>query len=101
MLPSYFDCIFVHLRQKACLRPELSRKSLSSLGLNPARNPPKKPGLTYNSGIVNNISIISRITLTIVNVTSDSMQQMLPIGSKKFAGKLVFKFNFMQTKLQF
>ena len=26
MLPSYFDCNFVHLRQKVCLRPELSPK---------------------------------------------------------------------------
>ena len=26
MLPSYFDFIFVHLRQKALLRPELSPK---------------------------------------------------------------------------
>ena len=26
MLPSYFDDMFVHLRQKARLRPELSRK---------------------------------------------------------------------------
>ena len=26
ILPSYFDYIFVHLRQKACLRPKLSPK---------------------------------------------------------------------------
>ena len=26
MLPSYFKYIFVHLRQKVCLRPELSAK---------------------------------------------------------------------------
>ena len=37
MLPSYFDHIFVHLRQKACLRPELSPKFLSSLDPNPTR----------------------------------------------------------------
>ena len=37
MLPSYFDYIFVHLRQKARLRPELSPKSLSTLGPNPTR----------------------------------------------------------------
>ena len=30
MLPSYFDYIFVHLRQKARLRPELSLKFLST-----------------------------------------------------------------------
>ena len=35
MLPSYFDDIFVHLRQKAHLRPELSPKFLSTLGPNP------------------------------------------------------------------
>ena len=37
MLPSYFDYIFVHLRQKARLRPELSAKFLSPLGPNPIR----------------------------------------------------------------
>ena len=51
MLPSYFDYNFVHLRQKARLRPELSPNILSTLGLNPARTQtrPKKPGPTYNS----------------------------------------------------
>ena len=37
MLPNYFDYVFVHLRQKACVRPELSLKFLSTLGPNPAR----------------------------------------------------------------
>ena len=32
MLPSYFDFIFVHLRQKACHRLELSPKFFSTLG---------------------------------------------------------------------
>ena len=36
-LPNYFNNIFVHLRQKAHLRPELNLKCLSSLGLNPIR----------------------------------------------------------------
>ena len=34
MLPSYFDCIFVHLRQKARLRRELSPNFLSTPGPN-------------------------------------------------------------------
>ena len=37
MLPSYFDFIFVQLRQKTRLRPELSPKCLSTLGPNPTR----------------------------------------------------------------
>ena len=37
MLPGYFDYIFVHLRQKGRLRPELSPKFLSTLGPNPTR----------------------------------------------------------------
>ena len=37
MLPIYFDYIFVHLRQKVRLRPELSPKFLSILGPNPTR----------------------------------------------------------------
>ena len=41
MLPSYFEYIFVHLRQKVRLRPELSPKFLSTLGLNPVRNRPE------------------------------------------------------------
>ena len=49
MLPSYLDYIFVHQRQKARLRPELIPKFLSTLGPNPARAQPEKPGLTYNS----------------------------------------------------
>ena len=52
MLPSYFDYIFVHLRQKARLRPELSPKFLSTLGPNPARTRPEKPSPTYNSATV-------------------------------------------------
>ena len=37
MLPSYFDHIFVHLRQKVRLRLELSPKFLSTLGPNPTQ----------------------------------------------------------------
>ena len=37
MLPSYFDYIFVYLRQKVRLRPKLSPKFLSTLGQNPTR----------------------------------------------------------------
>ena len=50
MLPSYFDYIFEHLRQKARLRLELSPKFLSTLGPNPAPTRPEKPGPTYNFG---------------------------------------------------
>ena len=48
MLPSYFDYIFVHQRQKVRLRPELSPKFLSTLGPNPAQTRPEIPGQTYN-----------------------------------------------------
>ena len=51
MLPSYFDYIFVHLRKKVRLKPELSPKFLLTLDPNPAqtRTRPEKPGPTYNS----------------------------------------------------
>ena len=49
MLPNYFNYIFVHLRRKVRLRPELSPKFLSILGPNPTQTRPKKPGPTYNS----------------------------------------------------
>ena len=51
MLPSYFDYIFVHVRQKVRLRPELSLKFLSTLGPNPAQTRREKPGPTYNSAV--------------------------------------------------
>ena len=41
MLLRYFDYIFVHLRQKVRLRPELSPKFLSTLGPNPTRTRPE------------------------------------------------------------
>ena len=37
MLPSYFDYIFVYLKQKAHLRPDLSLRFLTTSGPNPAR----------------------------------------------------------------
>ena len=37
MLPSYFNYIFVYLRQKVRLRSDLSPKFLSTLGPNPTR----------------------------------------------------------------
>ena len=37
LLPSYFDYIFVHLKQKARLRLDLSPKFLSTSGPNPTR----------------------------------------------------------------
>ena len=37
MLLNHFDYIFVHLRQKVRLRPELSPKFLSTLDPNPTR----------------------------------------------------------------
>ena len=50
MLTIHFDYIFVHLRQKARLKRELSPKFLSTLGPKPALTRPEKPGSTYNSG---------------------------------------------------
>ena len=51
LLLSYFDYIFVLLRQKARLRPELSPKFLSTLGPNLARTRPKNPArLTICAG---------------------------------------------------
>ena len=53
MLPCYFDYIFMHLRQKVRLRPDLGSTFLSTLGPNPARTRarPEKPGPTYNSDV--------------------------------------------------
>ena len=49
MLPSYFDYIFVLQRKTERLRPELSPKFLSALGLNPTRK--ARPDLQFCIGI--------------------------------------------------
>ena len=49
ILSNYFDNVFVHLKQKARLRPDLSPKFSSTLGPKPARTRPEKPCPTYNS----------------------------------------------------
>ena len=53
MLPSYFDYILVHRKQKVRFRPELSPQVLSTLDPNPARTRPEKPGPTYKLSIIN------------------------------------------------
>ena len=55
MLPSYFDYIFVRLKQKVPPRPELNPKFLPTSDPNPAltRTRPEKPGATYNSETLN------------------------------------------------
>ena len=48
MLPSYFDYIFEHLRQKVRLRPQIKFTILSTLGPNQARTRPE-PDLVPNA----------------------------------------------------
>ena len=50
MLPSYFDYIFVRLRQKVHLRPELSPKFLTTLGPNPTQKARRDLKLCSRSG---------------------------------------------------
>ena len=65
MLPSCFDYIFVHSRQKARFRPELSPKFLSTLGPNPTRKARPDLQLWYN-----HFSLVSeKITWSIKIVT--------------------------------
>ena len=77
MLPSYFDYVFVHLKQKARLRPELSPKCLSTLSPNPART--EKSGPTNNSGAYStrkflyNIQSNAAYLTTYGNVTKRSL----------------------------
>ena len=46
MLPSYFDYIFVHLRQKVRLRPELRLKFFVNFKPEPEPNPKSQAQLT-------------------------------------------------------
>ena len=50
MLPTYFDYIFVHLRQKVPLKPELSPKFMSTLGPNPHPTRKARPDLQLWGG---------------------------------------------------
>ena len=53
MLQSYFGYDIVHLRQKVCLRLELSPKFLNTLGPNPTRK--ARPDLQICTGQVKHI----------------------------------------------
>ena len=71
MLPGYFNYIFVNLRQKARLGPELSPKFLltldSNLSLTLTRT--KKPGQTYNCALRDvNIGVPQGSTLSSITV---------------------------------
>ena len=48
MLPSYFDYILVHLRQKARLRPNSAQKFCQFKARTRPELEPEKPGPTYN-----------------------------------------------------
>ena len=72
MLPSYFNYIIVHLRQKARLRPELSPKLSSTLGPKPARTrlepDPKSPArLTTLLLLANFSQIVSIVFMKLRN----------------------------------
>ena len=75
MSPSYFDYIFVHLRQKVRLKPELSPKFLSSLGPKPTRK--ARPDLQLWGGHANRL---------IRNILG-------PINDKNFVIKLAVGFD--------
>ena len=51
-LQSYFDYIFVHLRQNARLRPALSPEIFVNFRPEPGSNPIRKPRPTFNSGLI-------------------------------------------------
>ena len=59
LLPSYFDYIFMRVRQKARHRPELSSKFLLTLG----PNRPEKTDPTYNSVIGVKYTCVFRLVL--------------------------------------
>ena len=67
MLPSYFNYIFVHLRQKVRVRLELSPKFLPTFGPNSTRirARPEKPGPTYNPGL-------AQESIRIINISPNS-----------------------------
>ena len=90
MLPSYFDYIFVYLKPKVRLRPELSPKFWSTLGPNPARTRarPEKPGETYNSGPVNKTSATETVHLG-----------SIPTRVKPKTIKIVFTASFFEIQL--
>ena len=70
MLLSYFDYIFVHLRQKVRLRPDLSPKFLSTLGPNPTPTRKARPDLQLWS---NSESITKWLQLYNITVVTKNM----------------------------
>ena len=66
MLPSYFDYIFVHQRQKARLKPEIIPKFLSTLSPNPTRK--ARPHLQLYRTDSSAIKRIHDLTIVVVVV---------------------------------
>ena len=91
MLPSYFDYIFVHLRQKVRLRPELSPKFLSTLGPNPARTRTEKPGPTYNSAAYQIKSFILAVFRRSVKRVGGAHLRVIGPGQHSFFRRYVAK----------
>ena len=85
---SYFDYIFVHLRQKVRLRPELSPKFLSILGPNPARSRPEKPGPTCNSASVCDLSDHGQIYFHYIKKICKDKTPEICIGKTKKSTKV-------------
>ena len=72
MLPSYFNFIFVYLRQKVRLRPDLSPTFLSTLGPNqpePGPNPTRKarPDLQLSNERIDLIGFIQYLNCKILH----------------------------------
>ena len=70
MLPSYFDYIFVHLRQKVRLRPDISPKFLLTLDPNPTRK--ARPDLQLCLCDIISSLVTESINCTVVRITQFS-----------------------------
>ena len=78
MLPSYFDYIYVHLRQKAHLRPELSQKFV--VNFRPEPDPKTPARLTTLKPTVNPIYLRNSCSHS---ASETSEEEVSPCSSKR------------------
>ena len=92
VFPSYFDYIFVHLKQKARLRPDLNPKFLSTSGPNPTwkARPDLQLWVTLLRGLIRRFTIIFCLVASSRSNKFSSVEVNLQLSSILPTAKLVW-----------
>ena len=94
MLPSYFNYIFEHLKQKVRLRPELSLKFLSTLSPNPTRKArpdlqlwPQRPETFTGFEVTTILQNLNATPIPLLNVDSSGHElRRITVSMEKLVG---------------